>query len=133
MQITEKTVKSVLFWAVVSTVPDGHTSFKIKTFSRHSDSIFSSGSIYGTEVVAVPHSRVELVVDAGEHLRDGGGITDHTNSAHNLGQVTARNNGRRLVVNTALEARRTPVDLVQKVSHIRKQTKNDLSTISMTR
>merc|ERR1719241_21438 len=32
---------------------------------------------------------VELVVDAGEHLRDGRGIADHAARPHHLGQVAA--------------------------------------------
>jgi hypothetical protein len=54
--------------------------------------------------------QVELVVDAGEHLGDGGGVGDHAHGTHNLGQVATRNDGRRLVVDTALEARGGPVD-----------------------
>ena len=54
--------------------------------------------------------KIELVVDAGEDLSDGGGVGDHAAGAHDLGQVAARDDGRRLVVDTALEARGRPVD-----------------------
>merc|ERR1712054_254387 len=52
---------------------------------------------------------VELVVDAGEHLRDSGGVGDHAASTLHLGEVTTRHNSRRLVVDAALEAGRAPV------------------------
>ena len=53
---------------------------------------------------------IELVVDAGEHLSDGGGVGDHADGALHLGEVAAWDDGRRLVVDTALEASRAPVD-----------------------
>merc|ERR1711879_976645 len=45
--------------------------------------------------------KVELVVNAGEHFSDGGGVADHAACAHHLGQVATRNNCRRLVINAA--------------------------------
>merc|ERR1719258_557898 len=53
---------------------------------------------------------VELVVHAGEHLRDGGGVRDHAAGALHLGQVTTGHHGRGLVVDAALEASGAPVD-----------------------
>ena len=53
---------------------------------------------------------IELVVNAGEDLSDGGGVGDHADGAHDLGEVTTGNDGRRLVVDTALEASGAPVD-----------------------
>merc|ERR1712057_57894 len=53
---------------------------------------------------------IELVVDARHHLRDRSAVRDHAHSAHHLREVTARDDGRRLIVNTALETRRGPVD-----------------------
>ena len=53
---------------------------------------------------------IELVIDAREHLGDGRCVRDHADSTHHLSQVTARNNGWRLVVNAAFESRRRPVD-----------------------
>mmetsp|Transcript_985 Transcript_985/g.4183 ORF Transcript_985/g.4183 Transcript_985/m.4183 type:complete len:495 (-) Transcript_985:76-1560(-) len=53
---------------------------------------------------------VELVVEAGEHLRDGGGVGDHADGALHLGEVTAGDDGGGLVVDTALEAGGAPVD-----------------------
>jgi len=54
--------------------------------------------------------KIELVVDSGEHLSDGGGVGDHAHGAHNLGEVTTGDDGRGLVVDTALEASGAPVD-----------------------
>merc|ERR1711968_187093 len=53
---------------------------------------------------------VELVVHAGEHLGDGGGVRDTAAGALDLGEVTTRDDGRGLVVDTALEASGAPVD-----------------------
>merc|ERR1719201_3116069 len=53
---------------------------------------------------------VELVVDARERLGDGRRVGDHADRAHDAREVTARHDGRRLVVDAALEARRAPVD-----------------------
>merc|ERR1711879_926561 len=52
---------------------------------------------------------VELVVNAREHLSDGGRITDHAHRAHDLRQIATRHNSRRLVVDTAFEASGAPV------------------------
>jgi hypothetical protein len=52
---------------------------------------------------------VELVVDAGEHLHDTGGVGDHAHGTLHLGQVATRHNARRLVVDAALEASRAPI------------------------
>merc|ERR1712037_920852 len=54
--------------------------------------------------------QIKLVIDAGEHLSDGRGVGDHAHGTHDLGQITTRNDRRRLVVDTALEACRRPVD-----------------------
>jgi hypothetical protein len=54
--------------------------------------------------------KIELVVDSGEDLSDGGGVGDHADGAHNLGEITTGNDGRGLVVDTALEAGGAPVD-----------------------
>jgi len=53
---------------------------------------------------------IELVVNSGEDLSDGGGVGDHADSAHDLGEVTTRDDGGWLVVDTALEASGAPVD-----------------------
>merc|ERR1719478_770647 len=53
---------------------------------------------------------VELVVHAGEHLGDGGGVRDHAAGALHLGEVTTGHHSRGLVVDTALEASGAPVD-----------------------
>merc|ERR1719506_902676 len=54
--------------------------------------------------------KIELMIDTGEHLSDGGGVRDHAHGTHNLGQIATRDDGRRLVVDTALEASRRPVN-----------------------
>ena len=53
---------------------------------------------------------VELVVDAGEYLCDGGGVRDHAHRALHLRHVAPGDGRRWLVVDAALEARRAPVD-----------------------
>merc|ERR1719465_230749 len=53
---------------------------------------------------------VELVVDARVELGDRGRVGHHRDGAHDLGEVTARHDGRGLVVDAALEAGRAPVD-----------------------
>eukprot|EP00962_Isochrysis_galbana_P028381 scaffold8972_cov118-Isochrysis_galbana.AAC.3 len=54
--------------------------------------------------------QVELVVDARVELGDAGRVGHHGDGAHHLGQVAARHDGRRLVVDAALEAGWAPVD-----------------------
>merc|ERR1712138_135090 len=53
---------------------------------------------------------VELVVDARVELGDGGRVGHHRDGAHDLGEVATGDDGRRLVVDAALEAGRAPVD-----------------------
>mmetsp|Transcript_3726 Transcript_3726/g.8492 ORF Transcript_3726/g.8492 Transcript_3726/m.8492 type:complete len:272 (+) Transcript_3726:176-991(+) len=54
--------------------------------------------------------QVELVVDAREDLSDRCGIADHAASTHDLRQVSPWDNGRRLIVDAALEAGGAPVN-----------------------
>ena len=54
--------------------------------------------------------KVELVVNAGHDLRDRRAVRDHAARTHHLRQVTTRDNGGRLVVDSAFEASRAPVD-----------------------
>jgi len=54
--------------------------------------------------------KIELMVDSGEDLSDGGGVGDHAASSHDLGKITSGNDGRGLVVDTALETGGAPVD-----------------------
>merc|ERR1719183_2844541 len=54
--------------------------------------------------------QIKLVVNAGEHLSNGGGVADHAASAHHLGQVATGNNCRWLVVDAAFETGGTPID-----------------------
>ena len=53
---------------------------------------------------------IELVVNAGEDFGNGGRVGDHADGAHNLGEITTGNDGRGLVVNSALETGGAPVD-----------------------
>merc|ERR1711934_771784 len=54
--------------------------------------------------------KIELVIDTGEGLGDGGGVGNHAHGSLHTGKITSRHSGRRLVVDTALEAGRAPVD-----------------------
>jgi hypothetical protein len=54
--------------------------------------------------------QIEFVIDAGEDFSDGSGVGDHAHGTLDLGQVTTWNNGGGLVVDTALETSRAPVD-----------------------
>ena len=53
---------------------------------------------------------IELVINSGEDLSDGGGVGDHAASSHDLGEITTWNNGWWLIVDTALETGWAPVD-----------------------
>jgi len=53
---------------------------------------------------------IEFVVDSGEDFGDGGRVGDHADGSHDLGEITTGNNGRGLVVNSALETSRAPVN-----------------------
>ena len=53
---------------------------------------------------------IELVIDSGEDLSDGGGVGDHAAGSHDLGEITTWDDGWWLVVDTALEAGWAPVD-----------------------
>jgi hypothetical protein len=53
--------------------------------------------------------QVELVVEAGPGLGDGGGVREHADAPRHLGQVAAGHDSGRLIVDADLEARRAPV------------------------
>ena len=53
---------------------------------------------------------LDLGLKKAHDLRNRSAVRDHAHSAHHLREVTARDDGRRLVVDAALEARRGPVD-----------------------
>ena len=53
---------------------------------------------------------VKLVVEPGPGLSYGGGVGQHADTPGNLGQVTPRHHGGRLVIDPHLEACRTPVN-----------------------
>merc|ERR1711957_795286 len=52
---------------------------------------------------------IKLVVDTGENFCDGRGIADHACSTHDLGKITTRHHGGRLVVDSTFESSWTPV------------------------
>merc|ERR1719506_625501 len=54
--------------------------------------------------------KIELVINSGEDLSDGGGVGDHADGSHDLGKITSWHNGWWLVVDTALETGWAPVD-----------------------
>merc|ERR1712154_584531 len=53
--------------------------------------------------------QVELVVQPGPGLGDGGGVGEHADGSLDLGKVSARDDGGRLVVDADLESGGTPV------------------------
>jgi len=53
---------------------------------------------------------IEFVIDSGEDFSDGSGVGDHAACAHNLGEITTGDDGRGLVVDSALETGGAPVD-----------------------
>lgn len=54
--------------------------------------------------------QVKLVIETGPGLGDGGGVAEHADGPLHLGQVSARDDGGRLVVDADLEAGGAPVD-----------------------
>jgi len=54
--------------------------------------------------------KIELVIDSGEDLSDGSGVGDHADGSHDLGEISTGNDGRGLVVDSALESSGAPVD-----------------------
>ena len=53
---------------------------------------------------------IELVVESGEDFGNGGGVGDHAHGSHDLGEITSRDDGRGLIVDSDLEASGAPVD-----------------------
>ena len=53
---------------------------------------------------------IELVINSGEDLSNGGGVGDHAAGSHHLGEITTWNDGWWLVVDSALETGWAPVD-----------------------
>jgi hypothetical protein len=74
--------------------------FKAGT-NKHSDLPVDKG--------ALGVHQVELVVEAGPGLGDGGGVREHADAPRHLSQIATGHNGRWLVVDSDLEARRAPV------------------------
>ncbi len=54
--------------------------------------------------------KIELVVDTGKSLSDGGGVGNHAHSALDAGKIATRDDGGGLVVDTALETGGAPID-----------------------
>ena len=57
---------------------------------------------------------IELVVETGPGLSNGGGVAQHAHGSLHLGEITTGDNGRGLVVDADLEAGWTPVDKLRK-------------------
>ena len=53
---------------------------------------------------------IELVVDTGQRLGDGGGVGHHAHGTLDTGQITAGDDGGGLVVDAAFEAGGAPID-----------------------
>jgi len=54
--------------------------------------------------------QVELVIESGEDLSDGGGVGDHADGSHDLGEITTGDDGGGLIVDTDLETSGAPID-----------------------
>merc|ERR1712216_691331 len=54
--------------------------------------------------------KIEFMINSGEDFSDGGGVGDHADGSHDLGEITSWHNGWWLVVNSALETGWAPVD-----------------------
>ena len=57
--------------------------------------------------------KIELMIETSPGFGNGGGVAQHAHRPLHLGKVTARNNGRGLVVDADLETSWTPVDELQ--------------------
>ena len=53
---------------------------------------------------------IEFVIDSGENFSDGGGVGDHADGSHDLGEITTWNNSWWLIVDSALETGWAPVN-----------------------
>ena len=53
---------------------------------------------------------IEFVIDSGEDFSNSSWVGDHAYGSHDLGEITTRYNCRWLIVNTAFEASRAPID-----------------------
>mmetsp|Transcript_29500 Transcript_29500/g.47309 ORF Transcript_29500/g.47309 Transcript_29500/m.47309 type:complete len:463 (+) Transcript_29500:77-1465(+) len=73
-------------------------------------SLFHTFSDVPVDECTLSVHKVELVVDTGEDFCDSSRVGDHAHSTLNLSKVSARNNSRRLIVDTALESSRGPVN-----------------------
>jgi len=54
--------------------------------------------------------KIEFVIDSGEDFSDGSGVGDHADGSHDLGEITTGNNSWGLIVDTAFETSRAPVN-----------------------
>ena len=54
--------------------------------------------------------QIEFVVQSGEDFSNGGGVGNHADSSHDLGQISSGNDGGGLIIDTDLESSRAPVD-----------------------
>jgi len=53
---------------------------------------------------------IEFVINSGEDLSNGGGVGDHADGSHDLGEITTWDDGWWLIVDTTLETGWAPVD-----------------------
>jgi len=53
---------------------------------------------------------IELVINSGEDFSNGGGVGNHADGSHDLGEITTWDDGWWLIVDTALETGRAPVN-----------------------
>ena len=53
---------------------------------------------------------IEFVIDSGENFSDGGGVGDHADGSHDLGEITTWNNCWWLIVDSALETGWAPIN-----------------------
>jgi len=54
--------------------------------------------------------KIEFVIDSGEDFSDSGGVRDHADSSHNLGEITSWDNSWWLIVDTTFETSWAPVN-----------------------
>jgi len=54
--------------------------------------------------------KIELMVESGEDFGDGGGVGNHADGSHDLGQISSGDDGGGLIIDTDLESGGAPVD-----------------------
>merc|ERR1712149_21252 len=54
--------------------------------------------------------QIELMIKSGEDFSNGGGVGDHADGSHDLGEITSWDNGWWLIIDTAFETSWAPID-----------------------